>query len=241
MPDPRLATGVLTTITLCGYGRAARPWAFNQMGSSRRVLPKVDGLRFWRLLGTGWGRGFSLRPDFSRYGLLAVWDSHEAADRFFEESALMAAYRRHAHEIWTVRLRTTRAYGAWSGSNPFLPEQQQTGSGGPVAVITRATLRVSKVVAFWRAVPATTAALARAPGLIASIGIGEAPFIRAATFSIWRSTEDLEAYAYRTHAHQEVIRRRHDEGWYREELFARFHPTGSSGTWNGRDPLEGLR
>jgi heme-degrading monooxygenase HmoA len=240
MPEAQSPTAVLTTVTLCGYGPAARPWAFNQMGSSRRVLPKIQGLRFWKLLGTGRGRGFSLRPDLSRYGLLAVWDSSEAADRFFQTSALMAAYRQHASEIWTVRLQTTRAYGAWSGSNPFLPEQQN-GSAGPVAVITRATLRPSKVVAFWRAVPATTAALDRSPGLMASIGIGEVPFIRAATFSIWRSTEDLEAYAYRTHAHQEVIRRRRDEGWYTEELFARFHPLSSSGTWNGRDPLEGLR
>jgi hypothetical protein len=239
MPDSSGAAGHLTTVTLCGYPPSSRLWAFNQMGSSRRLLPRVDGLRFWKLLGTGHGRGFSLRPDFSRYGLLAVWDSDGAADAFFARSALMAAYRRHAREVWTVRLRTTRAYGAWSGSNPFLPEMAEPDSG-PVAVITRAAIHLRKLRAFWAAVPATTAALDCAPGLLASIGTGEAPFARPATFSIWRSTAELEAFAYGTADHREVIRRRHDEGWYSEELFARFRPVAAEGTWNGHDPLAGL-
>jgi hypothetical protein len=42
------------------------------MGSARAELARVAGMRFWKLLGTGKGNGFSLRPDFSRYGLLAV-------------------------------------------------------------------------------------------------------------------------------------------------------------------------
>jgi hypothetical protein len=106
-----------------------------------------------------------------------------------------------------------------------------------VAVLTRARIRFSQLVAFWKAVPATSRALERAPGLLASIGTGEIPFTHPATFSIWRSARDLEAYAYGTRDHREVIRRRRDEGWYSEELFARFIPIASEGAWNGRDPL----
>ena len=87
-------TGPVVSITFCGYRGAQRLWAFNQMGTSRGHLARVDGLRFWRLLGTGHGRGFSLRPDFSRYGVLAVWESHEAADAFSNGSSLMHEYRR---------------------------------------------------------------------------------------------------------------------------------------------------
>ena len=229
----------LTTITLCAYDGAQRVWAFNQMGSSRRVLARTQGLRFWRLLGTGHGRGFSLRPDFSRYGLLAVWESADAADRFMSGSRLMTDYRQRSNECWNVWLAPYDARGAWGGVNPFLPLAPRAGAG-PVAVLTRAAIRLSRLRSFWSAVPSTTAGLDRAKGLLASLGTGETPFVRPATFSLWRSEADLVAYAYGDAQHEEVIRRRADEGWYSEELFARFTPLRSEGTWKGTDPLAGL-
>jgi heme-degrading monooxygenase HmoA len=232
-------TVALTTVTLCSYEAAQRAWAFNQMGSSRRALARVDGLRFWRLLGTGHGRGFSLRPDFSRYGLLAVWESPEASERFMSGSPLMREYRRRSAECWNLWLTPYDSRGAWGGSNPFLPLAPAAGSG-PVAVLTRAAIRLSRLRRFWAAVPSTTHGLDRAAGLLASVGTGEMPFVRPATFSIWRSEADLVAYAYGDAQHAEVIRRRADEGWYSEELFARFSPIRSEGTWKGSDPLEGL-
>ena len=227
----------VTTVTLCRYAGAQRLWAFNQMGSSRRLLAREPGLAFWRLLGTGKGRGFSLQPDLSRYGLLGVWRSAGDAERFFADSQLAQEYRTRADEMWTVTLRAYSAKGTWGGLNPFPLVDRQPGA---VAVLTRASIRVSKLVSFWRSVPATTAALDTAPGLLESIGTGEIPFIHPATFSLWRSEVDLVAYAYGDAAHREVIQRRRDEGWYSEELFARFTPVHSDGSWNGRDPLAGL-
>ncbi len=136
-------------------------------------------------------------------------------------------------------MQPVQAHGAWSGVNPFLPLATIT-SNGPIAVLTRATLQLSRMRAFWSEVPNTSRVLEKAEGRIASIGIGEAPFVRQATFSLWRSEEEMQAFAYRSD-HQRVIRRTREERWYREELFARFVPIASEGKWEGRDPLAGVK
>jgi heme-degrading monooxygenase HmoA len=230
----------LTTLTLFGYSGAEKIWAFMQMAFARPLLRRVSGLRFWKLLGSGHGRGFSLRPNWSRYALLAVWENPDALEEFSANSTLMRAYRQHAEEIWTVRLLPLEAHGTWSGVNPFsrfvsIPNE------GPIAVLTRATIRLDRLRAFWSAVPAASHALEHATGLMASIGIGEVPFIRQATFSLWRSFDDMQAFAHQTQAHREAMRRTRAENWYREELFARFVPVGSEGTWQGIDPLKNER
>jgi len=209
------------------------------MAFARPQLARLRGLRFWKLLGSGHGGGFSRRPNWARYGLLAVWENVEALENFFAHSSLPRTYRRHAEEIWTVRLQPVEVHGQWGGVNPFFP-LAPTITTGPIAVLTRATIRLQRLRAFWSAVPATSQALANVEGLLASIGLGEAPFIRQATFSLWRSVDEMEAFAFRAPAHREAMRRTRAENWYREELFARFVAVASEGTWNGCDPLKGI-
>jgi hypothetical protein len=78
--------------------------------------------------------------------------------------------------------------------------------------------------------------LARSEGLRLRLGIGEAPVGLQGTFSIWRSQADLLAFAYRGEAHQQVVRRTRERGWYAEELFARFAVLDLAGTYQGIAP-----
>ncbi len=211
------------------------------MGTKGTELDKVPGLLFHKLLGSGQGKGFSIKPNFRRYGLMCTWESEEAADEFLERSELILEYRLHTHEIWTVKLIPTQAHGLWDGLQPFTPQLQAAAHSGPVAVLTRASINWRALPQFWRFTPKVSQALDKAEGLICSIGLGELPLVRQATFSVWESMEAMKAYAYRGDLHKEVIKRTKAQKWYSEELFARFIPVESTGHWNGVDPLATVR
>ena len=91
-------------------------------------------------------------------------------------------FRRRADETWTIHMVAIQARGSWSGVNPFEPAAPCC--EGPLVVLTRATIRWRRLAAFWSRVPATNRSLDGVPGLVLSIGIGEAPAEAAAVFAL---------------------------------------------------------
>ncbi|MBF9220428.1 spheroidene monooxygenase [Hymenobacter sp. BT662] len=212
------------------------------MGTSPARLAQVPGLTFFKLMGSGARNGFGFWPNLDRYGLMAVWADAAAADTFFNQHPLWANYQQRSAELWTVALAPLKAHGLWDGQTPFdySPGPPPASEGAPLAVLTRASIRLRKTPRFWQYVEPTSAALAEAAGVRAAIGLGELPVVRQATFSVWESARAMQEYAYRDVRHREVIKLTRAENWYGEELFARFRVLSSTGTLDGADPLAGL-
>ncbi len=208
--------------------------AMTHLATGRRTLARTPGLVFWRLLGTGRGSDTTPSADLRRTALFAVWDGESSLDRFLGEPPAMW---RRAVERYDVRLRGLGGHGAWRGV-AVLDGLAAGDDRGPIAVLTRADVRLGAWYRFRAAGRSVSAELQRAAGLLAVAGVGELPVGRLGTFSVWSGRDAVAAFANSPH-HADVIRRTRREGWYSEELFARFEPYGSSGTWDGGDPLAG--
>jgi hypothetical protein len=222
------------TLTFWGVGPRAVPAAMARMALDRRHLRRAPGLRFAKLLGTGDGRTFTVRDaDPLHWGLLAAWDSPAAAAAF----AAGATHRRWdaiARERCDVALRPLASRGRWAGRTPF-GDPRPRRLDGPVAALTRARIRPTKARTFWRSVPPVSTDLHASEGLLLAVGIGEAPVGLQGTFSLWSSSDALTDFAHRRGPHVDAVTRTAREGWYAEELFARFEVLAASGTFAGLD------
>ena len=203
-------------------------------------LKGTTGLQFYKLLGTGKDGGFNPWPDWSTYALLAGWDHEVAALKFLHHSRLIRQYRHRSWEMCTIFLHVKGSKGFWDGQQPFTEAPLLNPTNPLIAVITRATIKWSKMSTFWRAVPPVQQDILKHPGLIFTKGIGEVPFRQMATFSLWESEHFLKQFAYRRKPHQTAIAQTRSHDWYSEELFARFQPYRTLGTWDGKLLLPGL-
>jgi hypothetical protein len=214
----------ITTITFFEFkGFFAKFWAFSRMGIVPFQWARLRQPVFFKLLGTGSNNGFAARPDFSKYGLLAVWDSEATARVFFANNPVFQSYLRRSVSHRVIFLHNTMSHGYWSGQQPFV-KTTDFDPNAPVAVLTRATIRTRRLFQFWRRVAPVSRSMEGQQGLLFAVGIGELPWIQQATFSLWASGKQMMDYAYKGALHSDVIKKTREMGWYKEEMFARFVP-----------------
>ena len=197
-----------------------------------------DGLQLLRVLGTGRGSSTAPGSQSVRTAVFALFESETNADAFIAR----VQRRRGLAESWHVKLRGAGGHGSWRGVEvPRLmgddaAERIRRGTS-PIAIITRADVRLRSWRAFSRDARIVDTELRASRGLLAVIGIGDAPMLRLGTFSIWQNLEAMSEFGHRAPQHGRVVSRTRSERWYGEEMFARFEPYWSAGTWDGRDPL----
>ncbi|MEO0752710.1 MAG: spheroidene monooxygenase [Pseudomonadota bacterium] len=216
----------------------ARIWAFAMMGLARPAMARVDGIGFWKLCGSGTGEGFTPLPNTGVYAILATWPDLETAQHRIAQSGVYKRYRARAVEDWTVYLAPTSVRGQWSGVTPFEAESQH--ASGPVAALTRATIKPSAALRFWKRVPDISTVIGLDNNVVFKIGIGEMPLLHQVTFSIWPDTTTMADFARADGPHARAIKAVRAGDWFQEELYARFQVTACDGTWNGHPPLQSI-
>ena len=203
------------------------------MGFARLGLANVRDIETWKLCGSGTGEGFTPLPNTSVYAILATWPDHDTARRAFFGARVFRRYRAQASEAMTLFLTPTSARGTWAGTEPFeICGVEQ----GLIAALTRATIKPRIAARFWGRVPGISKMIGEDPNVMFKIGIGEVPMLHQVTFSIWPDAASMAAFARHDGPHANAIKAVRDEGWFSEELYARFRVDAVEGEWEGSVP-----
>jgi len=227
---------MIVRLDVWGIRKSGIPGAFLRMATQRRAIRRIPGVQFAKLMGTGSGTTFTMRDsDLTHWAILTVWSDESGAEGF-DDHPRARAWQDSCTEHACITMRPLVNRGSWSGREPFAVPDTKAGPG-PIAAITRARIKPHLWWRFWSSVPPVALDLRSDPGVLFTLGIGEAPVGLQGTFSIWRDAAALLEFAYRRPAHAEVVTRTHELQWYAEEMFTRFQVMDIRGRYDGRDVL----
>jgi heme-degrading monooxygenase HmoA len=238
------------TLTIIKYRKRYIPFAILGMALCRIPFLLNKKIAFFKLMGSGKNGTFDKTPDWQQWAILAVSKSRYKQVQLKHYSAEILIYKLYGSFItrWiklfncetiTYILQPIESHGLWDKKKVFGELTDKIDHEGIIAVLTRATIRFSRLAHFWKHVNGVATKMAGADGFITSYGIGEMPFVKQATFSIWQNKEAMKKFAYQTKEHQEVIQKTRQQKWYSEDMFTRFAITACTGSINGINPLKG--
>jgi hypothetical protein len=225
------------SLTIIRYKKAFIPFALLAMAIHHLPLFFNKKISFYKLMGCGKNGSFDKTPDWQQWALLVVYKTNHPATPGYGK-LITAWYRLFAVELYTLFLDPVEGHGRWDGKEVFGPLPRHTAVDGQIAVLTRATIRLNKLKFFWNHVAPVSAQMKTAEGFLFSAGIGEIPWIKQATFSVWENKEAMMNFAYKNKTHAEVIKKTRQQNWYSEDMFTRFVIVETLGTIKGIDPLK---
>lgn len=233
-------------LTITRYPAVHLITALHSMPFFRLPLSVNKRIGFYKLMGCGKNGVFSLQADWHQYAVFTAGKTedtplpdpttYEEWKKTFYGSFISRWWRLCRCETWTIVLEPILSHGTWSG-------QSLTASGSkpsdeePVAVLTRATIRPRKAWDFWKSVLPVQRQMKDIPGLTFSVGLGELPLFRQATFSIWQNETQMKQFAYARTRHKDVVKQTREKQWYSEEMFTRFRVLQTAGTIFGKNPF----
>lgn len=232
-------------LTIVRYPKWAAWAGFLSMAYFRLPLFFNKKATFYKLMGCGKNGTFDKVPDLQQWAILMITDKNKKNDfqSHFNYKKLYGRFitnwwKYFGCSKWTIILEPIEGHGTWDGKEVFGSLPRTSGYDGLIAVLTRATIRLNRLQHFWKHVSAVARIMSSSDGFITSFGIGEVPWIKQATFSIWKNKESLKTFAYKMPVHTEVIKKTRQEKWYSEDMFVRFKIIASLGSINGINPLE---
>ena len=205
-------------------------WGLKQLAFKRFFMKEVKGLLFFKILGSGRNAGFRVSPSFLHQGFFCHFESEKDAENFIFSNEIVNDYKTRSEDFFLTKLQSYSCKGSWSGN--IMKEVVRKPLSGPIASLTRASIKVSKAIEFWSLAPETEISLNKSKGCILSVGLGEAPLLRQATFSIWENSKYLDLFA-RQGSHLDAIKVAYKKNYFSESMFIRFKTTSMEGSWKG--------
>ena len=200
-------------------------------------------------MGSGKNGTFDKMPDLNQWAILAIHRNKIEKFSSLSKNSIGIVEMLYgkfisvwlnifSFEQFIFLLKPISGHGLWDKKQVYGEIKNNEPYTGPIATMTRATIRLNKLNYFWKNVAPVASKMNDAKGFIYSIGIGETPWIKQATFSVWENMDDMKNFAYSMKEHSEVIKKTRKENWYKEDMFVRFNIIETSGKINGINPLK---
>ncbi len=178
-------------------------------------------IQFYKLMGTGKNGTFDKVPDLSQWSILVTYNDEVTLEAQFG-GFILKWFDLFCKKQTIYILQPIEGHGFWDQKKVFGELPPTTDYEGQIAVLTRATIRLNKLRYFWENVAPIASQMVTADGFITSYGVGEIPWVKQATFSIWESKAAMKKFAYRMPQHKAVIQKTRKQNWYSEDMFTRF-------------------